>query len=249
MQFQQGNNFASSFQTKWDWNSVTTFSDISKQTQQHLVTVYGTLGAMVLCAGIGVVADMKLALGGILSTIGLLGALIWLMSTSPQTHDPLQRMSILMTIGFLKGVSLGQLIATVIMIDPSILVTAFFGTVTVFAAFSASAIFCQRRSMLFLAGFLGSALSLMFTLSFINIFFGSTTIVLFNLYFGLLVFCGFVLFDTQLIIEKSERGNRDHVKHALELFIDFVQIFVRLLIILTKDNKRNNNRERDNRRR
>lgn len=55
-----------------------------------------------------------------------------------------------------------------------------------------------------------------------------------HLYLGLLLMCGFVLFDTQLIIEKRRMGNKDFVQHALELFIDFIGVFRRLVIILTQ---------------
>ena len=54
----------------------------------------------------------------------------------------------------------------------------------------------------------------------------------FELYFGLLLFCGFVLFDTQLIVEKFNHGNDDFIWHSLDLFLDFVNIFRRLLVIL-----------------
>ncbi len=53
-----------------------------------------------------------------------------------------------------------------------------------------------------------------------------------ELYGGLLLFCGFVLFDTQLIVEKCERGDTDYIWHSLDLFLDFINIFRRLLIIL-----------------
>jgi len=33
-------------------------------------------------------------------------------------------------------------------------------------------------------------------------------------------------------VEQSEQGDNDYVKHALSLFLDFVQIFIRLLVIL-----------------
>lgn len=55
-----------------------------------------------------------------------------------------------------------------------------------------------------------------------------------HLYLGLMLMCGFVLFDTQLIIEKRRMGSKDFVQHALELFIDFIGMFRRLVIILTQ---------------
>jgi len=81
----------------------------------------------------------------------------------------------------------------------------------------------------------------MMFLSFLNIFMRSTFIFNGLLYVGLVVFCGYVMFDTQLIIEKAALGNQDYVWDSLELFLDFVSIFVRLLIILSKDkgNKKN----------
>lgn len=38
----------------------------------------------------------------------------------------------------------------------------------------------------------------------------------------------------QVIVEKANRGETDHVVHALGLFQDFVAIFIRLLIILVR---------------
>ena len=41
-----------------------------------------------------------------------------------------------------------------------------------------------------------------------------------------------MLFDTQLIIERKENGDDDYIRHSIDLFLDFVAIFRRLLIIL-----------------
>jgi len=46
------------------------------------------------------------------------------------------------------------------------------------------------------------------------------------------MFCGYILFDTQMIIEKVSNGDNDYVWHSVELFIDFIAIFVRIVIIL-----------------
>ena len=53
-----------------------------------------------------------------------------------------------------------------------------------------------------------------------------------QLYFGLLVFVGYMVVDTQDIIEKAHLGDRDYVKHSLLLFTDFAAVFVRILIIM-----------------
>lgn len=74
--------------------------------------------------------------------------------------------------------------------------TAFLGTTCVFACFSGFALFSERRSLLYIGGLLSSGLSMLFVLSLANLF--ARSMVMFNiqLYLGLLVFCGFVVFGT-----------------------------------------------------
>ena len=51
---------------------------------------------------------------------------------------------------------------------------------------------------------------------------------------GLLLFCGFIMWDTQMIIEKKRRGDGDYIAHSVDLFIDFIQVFRKVIIILTQ---------------
>lgn len=53
-----------------------------------------------------------------------------------------------------------------------------------------------------------------------------------QLYFGLFLFAGYMLVDTQEIVEKAHNGDRDYVEHSFTSFTDFVAVFVRVLIIL-----------------
>ena len=109
----------------------------------------------------------------------------------------------------------------------------------IFVSFSLFSLMTKRRSMLFLGGFISSALSMMFFAQLFSWMFGLG--LAFSIWYniiGVWVFALYVIFDTQMIIEKSDRGDMDVAGHALELFIDLVQIFVKILKILGESEKK-----------
>ena len=55
-----------------------------------------------------------------------------------------------------------------------------------------------------------------------------------QVYFGLLIFLGYMVYDTQEIIERAHHGDMDYIKHALTLFTDFVAVLVRILVIMVR---------------
>jgi FtsH-binding integral membrane protein len=55
-----------------------------------------------------------------------------------------------------------------------------------------------------------------------------------QVYFGLLIFLGYMVYDTQEIIERAHRGDMDYIKHALTLFTDFIAVLVRIIIIMVR---------------
>lgn len=57
--------------------------------------------------------------------------------------------------------------------------------------------------------------------------------------------CMYVLAAAQLIVERASAGEMDEVRHALDLLVDFISMFVRILIILI----RNAEKEEEERRR
>merc|ERR1711878_196549 len=97
---------------------------------------------------------------------------------------------------------------------------------------------------LYLGGTLMSGLSTLMWLGFANIFFRSQLLFQAHIWIGLAVFCGFIMFDTQLIIRKAKNGDKDFIAHSLDLFIDFVQVFRKVLILLMQKESRRD--ERDN---
>ncbi|XP_015279196.1 PREDICTED: bax inhibitor 1 [Gekko japonicus] len=222
------------FNRNIDFDAIFKFSHISTSTQQHLKKVYATFALCMFVAAAGAYINLvtQLVQFGLLTSLGALGLMIWLMATPHSRKTEQKRLGILSGFAFLSGVNLGPLLKMVIAINPSIIPTAFLGTAVIFSCFSLSALFAKRRAYLYLGGFLFSGLFLMLFLSLINMFVGSTWLFTANLYIGLMVMCGFVLFDTQLIIEKAERGDGDYIWHCVDLFLDFISIFRELMTIL-----------------
>ncbi|TDH66846.1 hypothetical protein CCR75_004831 [Bremia lactucae] len=223
---------------QWTMTTMMKNSGITEDVQQHLVRVYATLAACVLSAMLSSAVTLmfgpeRFAFVGS-SFAATLGS-IWLYMEPTQNFK--RRFAILMAIAASMGLTVSTLVAVVIQVDSSILVSALLLTTLVFLCFTASALIATRRSYLYLGGILSSGLSVVFLTSVIGIFKYSTFLFNLNLYGGLFLFCGYVVYDTQLIIEKASMGDKDVLAHTLHLFMDLVSIFVRVLAALLKGKK------------
>lgn len=112
-------------------------------------------------------------------------------------------------------------------------------TAAIFVSFSLAALLSSRRSFLFLGGVLFSSLNFMALLSLFAWLFPAlrNLQLAVSLYGGLLIFSGYVIFDTQMMVERAAVNGKDAdaVRDALELFMDIVSIFVRILVHLIKE--------------
>ncbi len=126
----------------------------------------------------------------------------------------------------------GPLLDYAIRLNPAIIPNAFLMCSLIFACFTGAALYAPDGQYLYLGGSLLSGMSMLFWMAFLNIFFQSQLLFQAYIWGGLLLFCGFVMWDTQMIIEKHRRGDRDYIMHSLDLFIDFMQIFRKILILL-----------------
>ena len=118
-------------------------------------------------------------------------------------------------------------------------------TSIMFACFSLSALLARRRSYLFLGGILSSAMSMMFWFGMASMFFPNRASYMIQLYGGLLLFSGYVLYDSQVIVERAYTMNKpDVLADSLKLFTDFMALLRRVLIILMQREQRKDDRRR-----
>jgi len=213
---------------------------LDKGLQNHLKKVYSCLAISLAVAAFGAYIHVftEILKSNILVTFGAIIALLLLYATPDNGRNEQLRLGYLFGFSFLSGLSTGPLMDYVIRVDPAIVSTAFFGTCIVFVCFTTAAIYAPDRKYLYLGGTLASLLSTMFWMGLINLFVGSRFLFQLNLYAGLAVMCGFILYDTQLVMEKHRRGDNDYIWHSVDLFIDFLDVFRRLAIILAQKEER-----------
>lgn len=65
-----------------------------------------------------------------------------------------------------------------------------------------------------------------------NYFLGSGAVGLGYVFVSLFMTCLWIIFDTQVIVEQSERGIRHVAGHALMLFQDLLKLFIKIVRIL-----------------
>ncbi|XP_065840494.1 probable Bax inhibitor 1 [Oscarella lobularis] len=221
--------------------TLTDFSSLEDSTRKHLKNVYSCLSLSMLAAAGGSAVHLGgVFRGGILASLVSFGFLMALMFTKNSKGNSMKRMGFLMGFAACTGLGLGPILDFAVAVDPSIIPTAFLGTCVIFASFTLSALWAKQRSYLYMGGTLFSCLNLLMLAGLINLFARSTFLFNIQLYGGLALMCAFVLFDTQLIVEKRRSGDDDFIWHSVDLFIDFIDIFRRLVIILGMNKKKNN---------
>jgi len=136
--------------------------------------------------------------GGILYALGSLGLVLALHATPDNGKNRGQRMGMLLGFAFLTGLGLGPLLDMAIRLHPSLVPTAFFMSAGIFASFSGMALMAPDGQYLYLGGTLLSALSALFWMGLANLFFQSQMIFQAYLWISLAVFCGFIVWDTQV---------------------------------------------------
>jgi FtsH-binding integral membrane protein len=107
----------------------------------------------------------------------------------------------------------------------------------------------KRRSYLFLGGIIATIVQAMVLNSLIRWLTGYGFYGMPYLLAGLFLSCLYIIYDTQVIIERAERGDKDVPTHTMLLFVDLFELFIRILQILMELNKDKKDDDRNRRRR
>ncbi|XP_055547528.1 growth hormone-inducible transmembrane protein-like [Wyeomyia smithii] len=138
---------------------------------------------------------------------------------------------------------LGAVIAPICFIGGPILVRAAWYTAGVVGGLSTVAVCAPSDKFLYMGGPLAIGLGVVFASSMASMFLPPTTalgagIASLSLYGGLLLFSGFLLYDTQKIVKRAELYPTyaprpfDPVNSAMSIYMDTMNIFIRIATIL-----------------
>jgi len=228
-----------------EMKKLMSLSHIPLATQNHLKKVYACMSVGLMFSAAGAWTNLKYQLIGqspFFSFIALLGTSLYLASVPHTAKNLIKRVSVLFSLAFFMGMTTTPLIELAMSIDPSIVVTAFTGTCLIFACFTASALLARRRSYIYLGGIL-SSLSLVLLISTFFMRHPSLSQLSGLLYFCTAITCGYIMYDTQIIVEKHLLGDNDFVFHSIHMIVDFIHLFKNLVLLLSvneKKKKKNN---------
>jgi FtsH-binding integral membrane protein len=116
--------------------------------------------------------------------------------------------------------------------NPTSLLTAGGLTTLAFGGLTAY-VFITRKDFSFLGGFLWTGFFVLFGAALLGMLLGSSVVSLAVSSVAIFLFSGFVLYDTSNIIHRLPTN--EYVAGALDLFLDFFNIFISLLRILNRD--------------
>ncbi|KAJ9078537.1 hypothetical protein DSO57_1005683 [Entomophthora muscae] len=226
--------------------SLKNLSDLSPRVQGHLVRVYSTLASMMGTSAAGSLLSIYgyFYMNPLFAALASFVCIIALVILKPSERNQQLRFLLLFLFSLTNGISAAPLIAQTIMFYPGVLPVALTSTSLSFLSFTLCALLSTRRSYIFLGGFLGTALTSLSVLGLSNIFLHNSGLDTLILYAGLLVFGGYVIYDTQLIVERADRNSSDVVSDSLLLFTDLISLFYRIVEVLSrqKDDERRKRR-------
>lgn len=197
-----------------------------------LKKVYGLLSASILSATVGAVLGLGplypiVAQLGILSFIAFIGSFFFLMYAQ---RKPGINMVALFSFTTITGLMIGPMLNAYIVAGAGMIVVEALALTTVtFVGLTAYVIF-SKKDFSFMGGFLMTGLIILIVGGVINIFLQNSMLQFVFSGVGVLIFSGFILYDTSNILRHYSTD--DYVSATVALFLDILNLFMYLLAFL-----------------
>ncbi len=140
-----------------------------------------------------------------------------------------------MAMGCCLGITGGYLVEYANLLNSTFVPASLGMTVAVFSAFTIVSRNVDNNKALAIGSICGALLNILVFNGILSLFIPMPNfITLFQVLVGLVTFCCFVIYDTENMHKKFLMGNINYYEHAISLFLDFINIFVNLLVYLVK---------------
>ena len=176
---------------------------------------------------------LEIAMGMSYSVLAIIEvAIVLLFSWMFRKLSPLAVTVLFYLYAFINGVTLSVIFAV---FDMSTIFYAFFATSLLFGGLALYG-YVTKKDMTKFGSILMVTLIVGLVVSIINLFIGNTLVDIFLDWVMLFVFCGLTIYDMNKIKNMSQEieygSEKLYVYGAMELYLDFINIFIRLLSIM-----------------
>ncbi|KAM3858844.1 protein lifeguard 4 [Diretmus argenteus] len=158
--------------------------------------------------------------------VSAVGSLVLLLALAVYRHQHPINLYLLFAFTLLEAISVATALT---FYEYSIVLQAFVLTCAVFVGLTAYT-FQSKRDFSKLGAGLFACLWILIIASFMRVFFNTDTTELLMAGAGALVFCGFIIYDTHLLMHQL--SPEEHVLASINLYLDIVNLFLHLLRLL-----------------
>ena len=223
------------------FSSLMKSNDISRDVQQHLARVFGLVSAAIAIASIGCALGLVIGISSgaaiLLGSIGAIALLVCALATDRSAESLPRRVTLFALFSAFEGFALTPIARALLASSPLLVFEVLGLSCAVFASFAGAALASRRRAYIALYGVLGSLSSTLLMVALVNTFFvRSSGVRDAEVILGLLLSVGFTAVHTQLIVERASVASAepDALADASQLFLDLVQIFIRVAIMMLR---------------
>ena len=212
--------------------------NLSDRTSKYLTEVYSTMLKGLLITGLSCFVGTYF-LEFIMKLFFILAAsTFFLVIYMTFSQNNTNKMNLFYLFSCLEGLTISPLVFNAHLIDTTIVPSAIALTIITFGTFTYLSMYTNKRNILYFGGIASTILTVLCISSFVNLFLQSSILFQIDIYLGLVLFCFYIIYDTQMVIQEFEMGQNDIVHHAMTFYLDFLNIFIRILIILMKNSKK-----------